>query len=472
MSRRLSLIGLCLSIAAPVLAEPVDILITDATIVTMDAERRVIENGALAIKGRDIVAIGGADLAASYEADHVINAGGDIVMPGMINLHNHISMVAFRGLGEYEVENLLFDVMFPLEKELLNRNLIHVSARQSAIELAMGGVTTFADMYYHEDEVARATKEVGLRGVLGETVIGFPVVDSEKPYGGLAYAEKFIQDFKDDDLITPAIAPHAPYTVDKEHLLAARAISDKYDVPMLMHMVEFPDEYEMVLERHPDMANARSEIAYLDEIGFLSPRLLAKHVIHLDDADMDLLKERGVGVAHNPKANSKAASGISPAWEMMKKGVDIGLGTDGPMSSNQMDILTVMHYVASVARLRLHDARPYTPLELVEMATIGGARALDKQEDIGSLEAGKRADLIIIDRDAPNMQPGYDVYAAIAFGAYPGNVLTTIVNGQRVMEDRTILTIDVESHDAEWNAVKDRVKAFAETLEGGIRNER
>ncbi|WP_281301551.1 MULTISPECIES: amidohydrolase [unclassified Iodidimonas] len=463
--------ALCVGlIGAPLAhAEKVDLLITNATLVTMDGSRQVIDQGVVAIRDRLILNVGGPELAADYEPERLIDAGGDIVMPGMINLHNHVSMVAFRGLGEYEVENLLFDVMFPLEKELLNRQLIRVSARQSAIELAMGGVTSFADMYYHEDEVAIAVKDVGLRGVLGQTVIGFPVVDSLEPYGGLAYAEDFIRKYKGDELITPAIAPHAPYTVDKEQLLAAKAISDQYDVPMLMHLVEFPNEYEMVLERHPDMADHRSEISYLDHIGFLGPKLLAAHVLYLDDADMDLLKARGVGVAHNPKANSKGASGISPAWEMMKKGLDIGLGTDGPMSSNQMDILSVMHYVAAVARLRLMDATPYTPLELVEMATIGGARALNRGDDLGSIEAGKLADLIIIDRDAPNMQPGYDVYGAIAFGAYPGNVETTIVNGQVVMHDRIIETVDLAAHEAEWSEVKSRVEAFAKTLEGGIR---
>ena len=452
-------------ISGAVVAEEADIVIRNATVVTMDEARQVIEGGTVVIKGRHVVAVGDESLAGKYEAVREIDAKGNIVMPGMINLHNHISMVAFRGLGEYEVENLLFDVMFPLEKELLDRDLIRVSARQSAIEMAMGGVTTFTDMYYHEDEVAIATKDVGLRGVLGQTVIGFPVVDSKEPYGGLAYAEQFIKDYKGDELITPAVAPHAPYTVDKDALLAARALSDKYEVPMLMHLVEFPTEYDMVLELHPEMADHRSEIAYLDAIGFLSPHLLAAHVLYLDDKDMDILKARGVGVGHNPKANSKGASGISPAWEMMKKGLDIGFGTDGPMSSNQMDIINVMQYAAAVARLRLMDAKPYTPLELVEMATLGGARALDREDELGSLEAGKLADIIIIDRSPPHMQPGYDIYASVAFGAYPADVLTTIVNGSIIMDDREILTVDMDSHMTEWNAVKAKVAEFAKTLD-------
>lgn len=447
--------------------EPADILIHDATILTMDDDRRVIEHGALVIKGRDIIAIGDASLKDRYAALEVIDAGGDILMPGMINLHNHVSMIAFRGLGEYEVENLLFDVMFPLEREMLDRDLIRVSARQAAIELAMSGVTSFADMYYHEDEVAKAVKEVGLRGVLGETVIGFPVVDSKEPHGGLAYAEKFIADWQGDELITPAVAPHAPYTVDKDILLAAKALSDRTGAPMLMHMVEFPNEYQMVAERHPDMPAHRSEIAWLDAIGFLGPRLLAAHVLWLDEADMDILKARGVGIGHNPKANAKGASGISPAYDMMKKGLDIGLGTDGPMSSNQMDVMSVMHYAASVARLSEMDAKPYTPVELVSMATIGGARALDMADRIGSLEVGKRADVILIDRDTPQAEPGYDPYVVVAYGAWPTDVRLTIVNGRIVMRDRRMPGLDLAAHKEEWRLVKEKVGAFAKTLGGG-----
>lgn len=469
MLRSICLLALAGSLAAAGCraAEPVDLLIRNATILTIDPDMTVIEGGMLAVRDGRIIALGDDKLADGYEAGETIDAGGDILMPGMINLHNHVSMIAFRGLGEYEVENLLFDVMFPLEREMLDRDLIRVSARQAAIELAMSGVTTFADMYYHEDEVARGVKAVGIRGVLGETVIGFPVVDAEEPHGGLAYAERFIAEWQGDPLIVPAVAPHAPYTVDKDMLLAAKALSDRTNAPMLMHLVEFPNEYEMVAERHPDMPEHRSEIAWLDSIGFLGPRLLAAHVVWLDEADMDVLKARGVGIAHNPKANSKGASGISPAYLMMRKGLAIGLGTDGPMSSNQMDVMSVMHYAASVARLSLGDAKPYTPVELVRMATMGGAEALDMADRIGSLEIGKRADFILIDRDTPQAEPGYDPYFIVAFGAWPTDVRLTVVEGRIVMRERALPGFDRASHEREWRAVKARVAEFAKTLGDG-----
>ncbi len=460
----------CLSIVAFFWAGPsthaieATLIIQNATIVTMDAEKRILRDGFLAVQDDKIVAIGGAEFVSQYTAPKVIDAQDNIVMPGMISLHNHTPMVAFRGMGEYAVENILFDVMFPLEKELLNRNLIYVSARHAAMELALGGVTLVTDMYYHEDEVARGTKEVGIRGVLGQSIIGFPVVDAPEPFGGLAYAESFIQQYKDDPLIVPAVAPHAPYTVSPEKLREARALSEKYGVPLIMHMAEFPNEKELIQERFNSMEEEETIVQYLDRVGVLGPNLLAAHVIYANEADIQILKERGVGIAHNPKSNTKYNMGLAPAWKMYREGLGIGLGTDGPMSSNQLDIFNVMPFTARIARLRYDDATAFTPLELVELATIGGARALDMEDRIGSLEVGKFADMIILDLSAPNMQPNYDVYATIAHSAYPSNVLTTIVNGVLVVEDRQLVNVDVAAHQAEWDAVTARVAEFRKTL--------
>ncbi len=455
-----------LMVFVPVNAAPeaTSLLIKNATIVTMDAEKRVLRQATLAITGSKIAAIGGAELEAHYQADKVIDAQGNILMPGMISLHNHTPMVAFRGMGEYAVGNILFDVMFPLEKELLNRELIYVSARHAAMELALGGVTLVTDMYYHEDEVARGTKEVGIRGVLGESIIGFPVVDAPEPYGGLAYAEEFIKQYKDDPLITPAVAPHAPYTVPPEKLREARALSEKYGVPLVMHMAEFPNEKELIQERFKSMQGGETIIQYLDRVGVLAPNLVAAHVIYADENDIQILKERGVGIGHNPKSNTKYNMGLAPAWKMYTEGLGIGLGTDGPMSSNQLDIFNVMPFTARIARLRYEDPTAFTPLELVDMATMGGARALDMEDKIGSLEVGKFADMIILDLSAPNMQPNYDVYATIAHSAYPSNVLTTIVHGEVVVEDRTLTKVDLEKHDREWKKVTARVAEFRKTL--------
>ncbi len=422
-------------------AEPASLLVKNALVVTMNPNRNIIEDGVVVIRQNKIIAVGDANISGQYTPDETIDAEGDILIPGMINLHNHVPMVAFRGLAEdgYTVGERLFNFFFPLEKALLDRELIFVSARHAVMEMALGGV-------------------------LGETVIGFPVVDAPEPYGGLAYAEKFIQEYLNDDLITPAVAPHAPYTVSPQKLLEAKALADKYDVPILMHMSEFEDERQRTREEFGEIPADVTIIQYLDRIGFLSDRLLGAHVVYTDQTDVALLKDRGVGVAHNPKANTKDMSGLAAGWEIYKSEAAIGLGTDGPMSSNQMDILSVMQYGARVARIRQGTGKPFKPVELVEMATLGGARALDMEDEIGSIEVGKLADLVLIDTKAANMQPNYDVYATLVYAAYPTNVKTTIVNGQIIVKDREILTFDVSAHQERWAKIQDRVSTFAETL--------
>ena len=453
----MAMIGaLALALAGPIAAaERADLIVKNANVLTIDSSANAYENGVIVVRGDTIVAVGGSDLLGRYEADKVIDAGGDIAMPGMINLHNHISMVAFRGLGENGVSNRLFKFFFPLEKEMLSRDLIRTAARHAAIEMALAGVTLVADMYYHEDEVAKAVAEVGIRGVLGETVIGFPVVDAPEPWGGLAYAEKYIEEWKGHHLvITPAVAPHAPYTVPPEWLLKTKELAEREGVPILLHMAEFDGEIALIEKTYGNYPEGKSVVEYLEGMGFLCDSLVGAHVIYVDEEDMEILKRRGVGVSHNPKANMRGASGMSPAWEMFKKDLDIGLGTDGPMSSNQMDTLNVINYAASVARHLGDDSTRFPPYELIYMATMGGARALDMEDELGSLEVGKKADIVIVDLDAPNMQPAYDLYATLAISAYPENVRTTIVNGEIVVLDREHEEgRSREAHQKEWKAL-------------------
>ena len=442
-------------------------IITNGQILTMNGARETIENGCVVIKGDVIEAVGAECDLAAYKGAEIIDADGGIVLPGMINLHNHLSMVAFRGLAEtgiVDIHDRLYNYFFPLEKELLDKNLIRVSARHAAIEMALGGVTTTTDMYYHESEVAKSVKQVGIRGVLGETVIGFPVVDAPTPFGGLDYARGFVDEWKNDPLITPAIAPHAPYTVSPEMFIKVKELADETGAPILLHMSEMPGEKEAVAAAYKGTTQDKSVVQYLDDIGFLGPNVLAAHVIYVDEADIATLKARGVGIAHNPKANTKDMSGLSPAWQMYKQGLKIGLGTDGPMSSNQMDILNVMPYAVRVARTRSNDISKFEPYDLVAMATIGGARALNMDDKIGSLEPGKQADIIIVETNSPNMQPNYDPYATLVFAAYPNNIVLTMVAGDVVARDGEVLKVDMDAHQAEWGKMIDEVGVFAKTL--------
>ncbi len=447
------------ALAAP---ESASLLIHNGHVLTMDKGATVIQDGVVVVDDDRILAVGGAELLDRYQAANTIDAEGGIVMPGMINLHNHLPMVAFRGLGEGGVRNRLYDFFFPLEKALLGRDLIRIGARQAAIESAVAGVTTVTDMYYHEDEVAVAVKEVGIRGVLGETVIGFPVVDAATPEEGLAYAERFIKQYKNDPLITPAVAPHAPYTVSPEYLRKARDLADRYDVPILMHVAELPDESARIASAFKEAPAATSVIDHLQRSDILVDRLVAAHMIHVDDADMALLQQADVGVGHNPISNSKGALGLSPAWEMYQQGLDIGLGTDGPMSGNQMDMLGPMRQAALVARTRGNDSIRFTPFELVRMVTMGGALALDREDDLGSLELGKLADIVVVGTERPNMQPVYDPYAALVLQAYPGDVRLTVVNGEIVARDGIATRVDLTRHAEEWARITAQVSRFAE----------
>lgn len=440
-------------------------IIHNGTILTINESDDVIRNGVLVVDGNEIVAIGNSELKSEYPSGELIDANGGIIMPGMVNAHNHLSMVAFRGLGESGFENFeerLVTYFFPLEANLLDRELIHVSARHAAIEMAQAGVTTTADMYYHEDEVAKAVKQVGLRGVLGETVIGFPTVDSAEPYGGLSYAEDFIKEWIDDPLITPAVAPHAPYTVSPEMMKASKDLADKYGVPVLLHMDEVEGEEMATLEAYSGTTDGRTVVQYLDSIDFFGQNVVAAHVNYVTPNDIDILKGHGVGISHNPKANTKDMSGLSPAWKMYSGGLDIGLGTDGPMSSNQMDILSVMPHVSRIARIKDNDVSKFQPRDVVRMATLGGAKALGMENEIGSIEVGKKADVVIIETQSINMRPNYDPFASIVFSAYPSNVSFTMVNGDVVYEDGEMASLDLSAHLQDWAKITEKVNKFVE----------
>ena len=436
----------------------VDLLIENALVVTMDGNFRVIEHGAIAIEGSRIIAVGGPEVSRQFEATQTIDAGGDIVMPGMINTHTHVSMTIFRGLGD-DVPNRLERFIFPLEAMVVNADNVYKGALLGVVEMVLSGATTFVDMYYFEDQVARAAKAVGMRGVLGETIIGFPAPDADEPYGGLDYAKRFIREFADDDLIVPALAPHAPYTMDTEHLKQVADAARELGVPILLHLSETQKEIDRI-----ESEFQMSPVEYMDAVGLLVDNLVAAHCIFVDAADIELLSERGVGVSHNIVSNIKAGKGVAPVLEMLAAGVDVGLGTDGPMSGNTLDMIGLLGYTAKLHKLAALDRRAMPAKEVVAMATIGGARAINMQDRIGSLEPGKLADLIIIDTHSVNMVPMYDVYSALVYAANSRDVHTVIINGRQVVRDRKVLTVDVEKVKRDVLELRDLIAKKIEKL--------
>jgi cytosine/adenosine deaminase-related metal-dependent hydrolase len=438
------------------------IVIKNGIVLTMNGTHDVIVNGSVVIQGDRIMAAGTPEtIKKRHPGFKVIDADGGIVMPGLINTHSHLPMIAFRGLAENGVRDRLFNYFLPLERNMLSRELIYHATIHGAVEYAMGGITTYADMYYHMDEMARATKKVGVRAVLGETVIKYPVVDAPEPYGGLEYAVDFIREYRDDSLVTPALAPHAPYSVSKEKLLETISVAGEYQVPVLIHVAERSGEPDML----PGKYKGKSSVFYLDDIGFLRKNVHMAHAIHLDDQDLEILKRVQCGVAHSPISNAKSGHGIARVHDMMKAGVRVGLATDGPMSNNSLNLFATMRAAALLQRVKHQNNTLMRPEEILEMATIGGARSLYMDDEIGSIEVGKLADIIVIETKSPNMVPCYDYYAAVVFQAEPWNVTTTIINGKIVMENREMKTIDLREDLETMNRLKEDIAPFARELD-------
>ena len=437
----------CLLLAAtaalalgPQSGESVDLLVTGGTVVTMDAERWVIEEGAVAIRGERIVAVGPAsELERKYRPRRLLRAEGRLILPGLVNTHTHAAMALYRGVADDVVlETWLRDYIFPLEAKLTTAEFVYWGTKLAAWEMILGGTTTFVDMYYFEDEVARAASEAGLRVVAGETILDFPSPDSPTPADGLRYTEEFIQRWRNHPLVTPAVAPHSAYTCSADTLQAATALAKRTGAPLLIHLAESKGEMETVKGR-----TGRTSARYLADLGVFDVPTLAAHCIYLDAADRTLLAEKHVGCAHNPSSNIKLASGIAPVLALRAAGVKVGLGTDGPAgSNNDFDMMEEMDLAAKLQKIFSGDPQALPAIDALAMATIEGAQAAGLGEEIGSLEPGKRADVILLRRDAPHAIPAFDVYSQIVYSLKASDVETSIINGRVVMEQRRVLTLD------------------------------
>lgn len=432
--------GLGLLPLSSVANEKVDLIITDAMVLTMNQDKTVYENGTVIVDGNKIVAVGDSSLAKQYSSDTVLDVDGDIVMPGLINTHTHVSMTVFRSLAD-DVPDRLHRYIFPLEAKLVSRDMVRIGANLGNVEMVKGGVTTYADMYYFEDEVAKTVDKIGMRAVLGETVIKFPVADAANAEEGIQYALNFIEQYKDHPRITPAFAPHAPYTNTTETLQKIAKLSLEKDVPVMIHLAESHREQEKIAER----SDGLSPVKYMDSIGALNKNLVGAHMILVDDEDIELVKKSQMGVAHNMSANIKSAKGVSPALKMYDQDVRIGLGTDGPMSGNTLSTIDEFNQVAKVHKLVNQDRAAMPPIKVIDMATMGAAKALHMEDKVGSLEVGKLADIIVVDTKAPNMVPVYNPYSALVYSANSANVRHTIVDGKILMKDRNMLTVDEDA---------------------------
>jgi len=417
----------------------VDLIVSGGTVVTMDEGRRVIEDGAVAVRGGRIVAVGRrVDIARRFSAPEVIDAAGKAVIPGLINGHTHVPMVLFRGIADdLDLNEWLTKFIFPAEAKNVTEEFVRVGTQLGLAEMIRGGTTTYCDMYYFEDAIADETARAGVRGLLGETVIDFPVPDNKTWAEAMRYTEAFLSKWRGHALVTPAVAPHAPYTVSEEHLREVRAMSDRLGAAVVIHVSETRKEVDDISKQ-----KGARPVEYLARIGFLSPRTVAAHTVHIDEAEIGLLKRHGVGSVHNPESNMKLASGVAPVPQMLRAGVLVGLGTDGAASNNDLSMWEAMDAAAKLHKLSSNDPRVVPAEDALALATIGGARALHMADRIGSLEEGKRADLVVVDLDELHQTPRYNIYSHLVYATKASDVRTVVIEGRVVMRDRRLLTLN------------------------------
>jgi len=442
--------GVVLAVAQPA-RRNVSLIVTGGVVVTMDAGGRVLSPGAVAIDGRDIVAVDAVDVIAQrFTAVDTLDATGQVVMPGLINTHTHAPMVLYRGLADdLALMAWLQKYIFPAEAKTVSPEFVRAGTRLAALEMIQSGTTAYADMYYFEEEIATATKEAGIRGVLGQTIIEFPVPDAKTPSEGIARATAFLRQWASDELIVPAIAPHSMYTLDAATLKTVRAVAVRERAPVIVHLAETRDEVKVARDKYKS-----TPVQFLESIGFWGDRTIAAHGVHLTAADIGVLAKRRVGVSHNPESNMKLASGTAPVLDLQKAGVVVGLGTDGAASNNDLDMFEAMRQAAFLHKLTSNDPSALPARTALRMATIDGARVLGMDREIGSLEAGKRADLIVVSMRSARQTPMFDPLSHLVYVTRGDDVQTTVVNGRIVMRNRRVLTLNE-------NAVLDEAAMWA-----------
>jgi len=455
MLRRM-LLALTFLAAIAIHAAPrkVDIVVTGGTVITMAGPN--IENGAVAIDKGDIVAVGkSADITKRFAGAETIDAHGNAILPGFVNAHTHVPMTLFRGIADdRDLMDWLQHFIFPAEAKNVDRDFVRWGTRLAAAEMIASGTTTFTDMYYFESDIAAEAKKAGLRGVLGETMIDFPAPDNKTWDAAVAYIRDFVKRWHGDRLITPALAPHAPYTVSRVHLEQVRALATELHAPILIHVAETKNEASQIKDNTAGLSPA----AYLDSIGFFGHDVVAAHGIWLTSDDIKMLAAKRVGVAHCPESNMMLASGVAPVVDLRHAGVAVGLGTDGPAgSNNNLDMVEEAASAARLQKITRSDPKALSARDVLEMATIGGARALGMEDRIGTLEPGKRADVIVIDLQSPKTQPVYAVESAIVYAASGSAVVTTICDGKVLMRNRKVLTVDVAAAVAKAKKYRDLV---------------
>jgi len=450
--------------------QKVDLILRNALIVTMDQNERVLADGAIAVNGDSIEAVGPSDeIVANYDAAELLDCSGKTITPGLVNSHTHAAMTLLRGLADdLRLDVWLLGYMMPVEREFVSPEFCRLGTLLGCAEMIRGGTTCFADMYYYEDSVAEAVAEAGMRAICGQTILKFPSPDAPSYEDALAYARTYIEKWRDHPYVTPAIAPHAPYTTTPEILKACVDLSREFDVPLLTHLAETMEEVEEWRETY-DMP----VIPWVKKLGLLDVNVVAAHCVHVDDGEIHTLEHTGTGVSHNPSSNLKLASGFAPVVEMLGTGLNVGVATDGPSSNNDLDMFEEMRLASFIAKAYGENPTVLPARTAFDMATRMGARALFLGDVTGSLEAGKRADIILIDLESVHNSPHFArnpdmVYSRLVYSAKATDVTDVMINGKWAMRERQLCTIDVEPLLEEAADYAARIDSFLIEREGSV----
>ncbi len=450
--------------------ERVNTILAGGTVITMNQQFDLWPEGSVAIRDDKIVAVGPTDaIQQAYEADEVVDCHGQYVLPGLINAHTHVPMTLLRGLADdLRLDVWLMGYIMPTEREFVSPVFCTLGTQLGCAEMIRGGVTTFADMYYYEGDIARATAAAGMRAVLGQTILKFPAPDAESYEESLAYTRTFIEEWLPHPLITPAVAPHAPYSSTKDMLKQCAQLAMQFDVPVIIHISEAAQEEEDSFQEYGTQV-----VPWVKTSGLFNAKVLAAHCVHIDAGDMLTLYENDVTVSHNPTANLKLSSGIAAVTEMLENKLTVGIGTDGPASNNDLDMFEEMRLAAVLAKTASNDPTALPARQTLLMATRQGAKALFLGDVTGSLEVGKAADVIVMDSNTVHNLPHFwrdpdAVYSQIVYAGKSHDVRHTMVNGQWLMRDRILLTVDVDRVLAEARTFASKVDEFLIAHEGDV----
>jgi 5-methylthioadenosine/S-adenosylhomocysteine deaminase len=430
-----------------------DLIIADGTLLTLSPDTEPIPQGAVAISGGRIATLGTmSNVMSLFAGKKTVNARDCLIMPGLVNGHNHAAMTCYRGMADdLPLMEWLTKYIFPAESRS-DGEQVYWSTLLACCEMIRSGTTTFCDMYLFEDRVAQAAKEAGMRALVGEVIYDFPSPHYGSLDKGFEFTEKLIREWQGDPLIKIAVEPHALYTCSPDLLRRCREIAERYEVPWITHLAETQSELEEVSKKY-----GTTPVKHLQNLGLLSSSLIACHCVWLTAEEMDLLARHGVRVVHNPESNMKLASGVAPVPDLLARGIPVGLGTDGCASNNNLDLFEEMDFAAKLHKVHRLDPTVMPAQAVLEMATLGGARVLGMEEEIGSLEVGKKADIIILDLNRPHLQPVYNVVSQLVYSANGSDVRDVIIDGKLVMENRRLLTLDEKEILATMDEIRKRI---------------